>query len=235
MAGLPALGSMSRGRKRSPAALGALPAFLVPCPLSPAPCGPTGGMEAATCPRRPLPSPVMRCLWSRPPPAFNTVSRNYPLQRFGIIKNFWTFTVMVPRSGMKKNLGGRPPVEGEKRAKLVAFYLTETDYATLKHLAEKGGFRSTSSLITSLVEPVIQAKLSLRSSVQALSRVQRFMESNGAKFGATLADYREGMLQLFAPPPPTIPDEVLDISQLKADLRALLAELENQTKNNNNT
>jgi len=138
---------------------------------------------------------------------------------------------MVPRSGMKQPPKGRPPVEGEKRTKLVAFYLTETDYNALKGLAEKGKFKSTSSLLTALTEPVIQGKLSLRSSVTALSRVQRYMEANGAKFTASLADVRDGMLQLFTPPPPTIPDEVLNISQLKQDLRDLLDELEkpNQT------
>jgi 4-hydroxyphenylpyruvate dioxygenase-like putative hemolysin len=127
---------------------------------------------------------------------------------------------------MKKT--GRPPVEGEKRTKLVAFYLTETDFAALKDLAEKGGFKSTSSLLTALNEPVIQERLTLVSSVKALSRVQRFMESNGAKFDASWSDVRDGMLKLFTPPPPALPDELLNISQLKQDLLGLLDELEKQ-------
>jgi len=122
---------------------------------------------------------------------------------------------------------GRPQVEGEKRSKLVAFYLTETDYASLKRIAEIGGFKSTSSLLTALTEPVIQGRLSFVSGVKALSRVQRFMESSGAKFDATWTEAGEQMLQLFTPPPPTIPDDVLNISQLKQDLRDLLEELEN--------
>jgi hypothetical protein len=133
-----------------------------------------------------------------------------------------------------KKTNGRPPVEGDKRSKLVAFYLTLNDHHTLKDLAAKGGFKSTSSLLTALVEPVIQGNLALRSAVSAITRVQRFMESNGAKFGASLSDVKDGVLQLiWSAPPPVIPDDVEDISQLKADLRALLAELEkqgNQTK-----
>lgn len=134
---------------------------------------------------------------------------------------------------MKKNLGGRPPVEGEKRTKLVAFYLTETDHNKLKTAAEKGGFKSTSSLLTALNEPVIQGGLSMVSAVRALSTVQRFMESNGAKFDAKWADVGQDMLKLFAPPPPPLDPALLDISQLKQDLRDLLDELENPTQPNN--
>jgi hypothetical protein len=128
---------------------------------------------------------------------------------------------------MKKPLG-RPPVEGEKRSKLVAFYLTETDFAALKDLAEKGGFKSTSSLLTALNEPVIQERLSLVSGVKALSRVQRFMESNGAKFEASWTEVGQGMLKFIAPPPPALPDELLNISQLKEDLLGLIKDLEKQ-------
>ena len=129
---------------------------------------------------------------------------------------------------------GRPPSEGDKRTKLVAFYLTPNDHHTLKNIAEKGGFKSTSSLLTALIEPVIQGRLALRSALSAITRVQRFMESNGAKFGVKAADVKEGILNLiWSPPPPVIPDAVEDISQLKKDLRALLAELENQTEPNN--
>lgn len=126
---------------------------------------------------------------------------------------------------------GRPIAEGEKRTKLVAFYLTENDFASLKEFAEKGGFKSTSSLLTALNEPLIHGRLSLSSGVKALSRVQRFMEASGPKFKATWKDVGEEMLNLFTPPPPTIPEDVLNISQLKQDLRALLEELENQTTN----
>jgi hypothetical protein len=129
-----------------------------------------------------------------------------------------------------KKLTGRPPVEGEKRTKLVAFYLTETDYNKLKRLAETGGFKSTSSLLTALNEPVVQGGLSMVSSVRALSTVQRFMESNGANFDAKWADIGQDMLKLFSPPPPALDPALLDISQLKQDLRDLLDELENPTQ-----
>jgi 4-hydroxyphenylpyruvate dioxygenase-like putative hemolysin len=124
--------------------------------------------------------------------------------------------------------------EPEKRTKLVAFYLTHTDHDALRELAHKGRFKSTSSLLTALIEPVIQGRLSLLAAVKALSRVQRFMEANGAVFKASMGDVRDGMLQLFSPPPPTIADEMLDLSQLKQDLRDLLDELENPENQPNN-
>jgi hypothetical protein len=137
---------------------------------------------------------------------------------------------MLKCLGMKKPIIGRPPVEGEKRSKLVAFYLTETDHRKLKKLAEEGGFRSTSNLLTAVNEPIIQGGFALATGVKTLSTVQRFMEANGVKFEASWADVRDGMLKLFTPPPPTLDPQLLDISQLKQDLRDLLDELENQTK-----
>lgn len=130
---------------------------------------------------------------------------------------------------------GRPIAPGEKRTKLVAFYLTETDFASVKDYAERGGFKSTSRLIAALVEPVVQGGFSIRSAATAVNRIQAFMAANGATFKISLSEVGQAVLQLFTPPPPTIPDDVEDLSQLKADLRALLAELENQTTNHNNT
>lgn len=133
-----------------------------------------------------------------------------------------------------KKIIGRPPLDSEKRIKLVAFYLTQTDHDLLKKAADKGKFKSTSSLITSMVEPVIQGGFSLRAAVRAIGRVQQYMEANGVKFTASFSDVKEGMLQLFTPPPPIIPDDVEDLSQLVSDLRTVADELENQTKNTTN-
>lgn len=129
---------------------------------------------------------------------------------------------------------GRPPTDTEKRTKLVAFYLTETEFQQLKRWADRGGFKSTSSMLTALVEPVIQGGLSLVSAAKAISRVQRFMEANGEKFSASMSQVKQGMLNIFTAPPPIIGDDMLDNSQLQADLRALLAELENQTNTTSN-
>lgn len=134
--------------------------------------------------------------------------------------------------GMKKNPGGRPIVPGEKRDKMFCIYLTQTDYAKLKDYALKGGFKSSSALAVAIVEPIIQGGLSLRSAITGVHRIQEFMAKNGVKFGGTVTELGQAVMNLFTPPPPTIPDDVEDLSQLKADLRALLAELENQTKPN---
>lgn len=125
---------------------------------------------------------------------------------------------------------GRPPAEGEKREKLVPFYLTQSDHELLKKAADKGKFKSTSSLITAMVEPVIQGGFSLRAAVQAISRVQKFMEGNGVKFSASFSELKDGMLKLFTPPPPIIPDQIEDLSQIIQDLRRLADELEKQTE-----
>lgn len=132
---------------------------------------------------------------------------------------------------MKKPTG-RPPVEGDKRTNLVAFYLTVNDHRLLKMAADKGGFKSTSSLVTALVEPIIRGGFSLRASVRAIGQIQRFMEANGVKFKASMADVKEGLLNLvFSTPPPIISDEIEDLSQLISDLRRVADELENQTNN----
>jgi hypothetical protein len=130
---------------------------------------------------------------------------------------------------MKKNVGGRPPVPGDKREKLVPCYLTKATAEKLRKYAEAGGFKGTSTLLTAIVEPIVEGGLSVQSAARSLNRVQKYMEKNGAPFGVSWKILKEAGRDLFAPPPP-IPDDVEDLSRLKADLRALLAELENQTE-----
>lgn len=137
--------------------------------------------------------------------------------------------------------GKRGPIPGthEKRTRLVGFYLTPTDYIALDDMRTKGGFKSVSSVVTAIVEPLIQDRLSVMSAVRSITRIQRFMTERGGRFDASLKDVRDGMLNLFTPPPPIIPDDddpekaAEYLSQLKADLRALLAELENPTQPDN--
>lgn len=126
-----------------------------------------------------------------------------------------------------KNLGGRPPTPGEKRSKLVAFYLTEGDANSLKEQAEKGKFKSMSSFVTAVIEPMIQGGFSLKSGVRGLLRVQAYMEKNGALMGVGgPLGLAQEVLDLFRPPPPIVPEDDYDISHLKEDLRELLDELE---------
>jgi len=129
-----------------------------------------------------------------------------------------------------KKPSGRPVTPGDKRDKLVSFYLTQVDAETLKSLADKGGFKGTSTLLTALIEPIIHGGFSIHSGCRSINRVQKFMENNGVKTSISGQVLMEVVRDLFAPPPP-IPDDVEDIFQLKADLRALLAELEKPTEN----
>lgn len=131
---------------------------------------------------------------------------------------------------MKKN--GRPPVPGDKRDKLVQFYLTQKDASRLALCVEAGKFKGVSTFLTALVEPILQGGLSIQSAARSVNRLQKHMERNGAGIGVNWKIIRDATRDLFAPPPP-LPDDVEDLSQLKADLRALLAELEKQTEPNN--
>lgn len=129
---------------------------------------------------------------------------------------------------LMKKPAGRKPVPGEKREKLVQFYLTETDSKQLtKYAVELGKFKGVSTLLTALVEPIIQGGFSVQAAARSVIRIQRFMEKNGAPVGVNGRVILDAFRDLFAPPPP-IPDEPEDVSQLKADLRALLRELEGQ-------
>lgn len=131
-------------------------------------------------------------------------------------------------SPMKKN-PGRPPVPGEKRTRLVQFYLTEKDASTLQRCVDEGKFKGMSTFLTALVEPILQGGLSVQAAARSVNRIQKHMEANGAPFGLNAKILKEAMRDMFAPPPP-IPDDVEDLSKLKSDLRALLAELERQTE-----
>lgn len=132
-----------------------------------------------------------------------------------------------------KKAKGRPRLPGEKRSHLVAFYLTETDHTTLKELVRLGKFKSPSTLITSIIEPIIQDRLSVKSAALAIGRVQEQMKSNGALFTSGFKELGQFMLQLFTPPtppPPHIADEMLDDLQLAAELRVIADDLEAQHK-----
>jgi hypothetical protein len=129
---------------------------------------------------------------------------------------------------MKKT--GRPEVPGDKRDRLVQFYLTQNDAALLEKMVEKGKFRGISTFLTALVEPILQGGLSVESAARSVVRIQQFMVKNGAEFEVNWKHIFQTTRDLFAPPPRIIPDEPEDLSQLKQDLRDLLEQLENQTK-----
>ena len=128
----------------------------------------------------------------------------------------------------KKNKGGRPPSPGEKRTRLVQFYLTEADASTLFKAATAGGFKGASTLLTALVEPILQGGLCVASAARSVTRVQRRMEkSSGARFEASPRVWLAAARDLFAPPPP-IEEQPEDLIQLRQDLRACLSEVESE-------
>lgn len=105
------------------------------------------------------------------------------------------------------------------RDKLTAFYLTEQDASYLREIAHRGGFRSTSHLVTAIVEPLCLGAFSLTSWVRNGARIQKHMESRGVRFTADWSSL-VGLLKLEVPP--AIPEEPISIEQLKADLQKVV-------------
>jgi hypothetical protein len=135
----------------------------------------------------------------------------------------------------EKKPTGRPRVEGDKRTRLVAFYLTEDDAQFFRNVQKEGGFKSTSHVFTALLEPIAQGRLSLQSFVRSCRRFQRFAESNGLKFTAFFGDLAQVAFRFGTPPPPPIPDDETDLPQLRADLMGMLDQLEAQQTETNQT
>ncbi len=109
------------------------------------------------------------------------------------------------------------------------FYLTKVDADQLLEYVRQGKFKGTSTLLTALVEPIIQGGLSVQSAARSVSRIQKFMEKNGAPMGVNGRVILEAVRDLFAPPPP-IPDKIEDLSQLEADLEEALEEVRTKRK-----
>jgi hypothetical protein len=128
---------------------------------------------------------------------------------------------------------GRRPVPGEKREKLVQFYLTKVDAEQLSEYVQQGKFKGVSTLLTALCEPIIQGGLSVQAAARSVSRIQKFMEKNGAPCGINGRVILDAVRDLFAPPPP-IPDDIEDLSQLEADLEEALEEVRTKRKQQTN-
>jgi len=116
------------------------------------------------------------------------------------------------------------------RTRMATFYLTEEHYRSLKTLAAAGGFKSTSHLVTAIIEPLLQGDLSIMSFIRSATRLQKFMKSNGAQFSLDRSSIRE--LPLFGSPPPPIPDETISVQQLRKDLEQVLKVLEREERAN---
>lgn len=114
------------------------------------------------------------------------------------------------------------------RTRMATFYVTEHDHHKLRRYAADGGFKSTSHLITAIIEPLLQGDFSIMSFIRSAKRLQKFMESNGAHFAVDSSSFRE--LPFFAPPPPPIPDEPISVDQLRKDFERVLAVLEREQR-----
>lgn len=138
---------------------------------------------------------------------------------------------VTTRKGRPSSKPAKAPVT---RDKLVAFYLTSYDASQLREIAHRGRFRSTSHLLTAIVEPLCLGGLSLAAFVRSAKRVQRVLEANGVKFTAEWSD----LVELFHPAvPPAIPEEPISIEQLRTDLEKVVVTIAGEqtaTPPNNN-
>lgn len=116
------------------------------------------------------------------------------------------------------------------RTRMATFYLTPEGHRALKTYAGAGGFKSTSHLVTAIIEPLLMGELSIMSFVRSATRLQKFMKSNGAQFGLDRTSFKE--LPLFGSPPPPIPDETISVQQLRKDLEQVLKVLEREERAN---
>jgi 3-methyladenine DNA glycosylase AlkC len=96
-------------------------------------------------------------------------------------------------------------------------------------MVQAGKLKGMSTLLTALVEPILQGGLSVESAVRSVRRLQRRLEDKGTKLNVDWSSLLETARDLFAPPP-MIPDDLdnQDLSQLEQDLEALLADVRNQ-------
>lgn len=111
---------------------------------------------------------------------------------------------------------------------MATFYVTEHDHHKLKRYAAIGGFKSTSHMLTAIVEPLLQGELSIMAFIRSAKRLQKFMESNGAEFCIDTSSLKE--LFLFPAPPPPIPEEPISVDQLREDFERVLEVLEREQR-----
>jgi len=113
------------------------------------------------------------------------------------------------------------------RDKLVGFYLSAHDAAFLRKAAHDGGFKSTSHLLSAIIEPIIHRQLSIHGFVSSALRICKFMESTGNVKFAVDSSSLKGLFG-FTPPPPAIPEEPISIEKLRSDLATLVDLLEEE-------
>jgi hypothetical protein len=97
-----------------------------------------------------------------------------------------------------------------KRTRMATFYITDHDHQKLRRFAVNGGFKSSSHMLTAIIEPLLRGDLSILSFTRSAKRLQKFMESHGAEFSVDTSSLKE--LFLFPPAPPPIPDETISWS-----------------------
>jgi hypothetical protein len=135
--------------------------------------------------------------------------------------------ILPPRKGRRP--GKRQIVT---RTKLVAFYLADHDASYLRDVAHRGGFKSTSHLLTAIVEPLLQGGLSMLAFVRSGARMQKFMEGHGVELTADWSS----LVELFkSQVPPAIPEEPISIDQLRRDLEKVVEVIVNEQRRQHNT
>jgi len=154
------------------------------------------------------------------PPRSRSRLRRFTLDMLSVLdeRNAMTATSKA-RAGRPGQRGGSAKHAPVSRDKMVIFYLTEQDASQLREIAHRGRFRSTSHLLTAIVEPVLLGGFSLAAFIRSAKRVQGVLQARGVKFTADWSD----LVELFQPQvPPAIPEEPISIDQLREDFERVL-------------
>jgi hypothetical protein len=107
----------------------------------------------------------------------------------------------------------RPKSTTDVRSKMNGFYLTEEDSVALAQFAKRAGFRSTSQLVTALIERLLIGGFSISVFVKLAFQLRAYVDKNGTG--------EETGLYFGIRPLPALPDERISPAQWKKELPSI--------------
>jgi hypothetical protein len=107
----------------------------------------------------------------------------------------------------------RPKSTTDVRSKMNGFYLTEDDSIALTEFAKRAGFRSTSQLVTALIERLLIGGFSPCVFMKLGLQLRSYIDKNGEPY--------EGGLYFGIRPLPALPDSRISPAQWKKELPSI--------------